>query len=196
MTRFTRAVAFALLLALVGSGCVTLRSSPPRFHDPWPPTDTGQRPAIALTVTGHATENGVPRDIGPILDPWGAATDGAYRESGLFAAVTNRGDRGDLRVDVELGAEVWQYEALTVFSYLTLLIIPHVVTTDITVTTRVTAANGRPLGTVQLRGRSQTWYQLPLLLLAGFFEPANVTPGIVYDLNRQSITELHARGLF
>jgi hypothetical protein len=196
VTRGAKAVAVALLYAFLGSGCVTLRSSPPRFQEAWPPTDTGQRPAIALTVAGHATESGVPRDIGPILEPWGAATDGAYRESGLFSTVSNSGGRGDLRVDVELGADVWQYEALTVFSYLTLLIIPHVVTTDITVTTRVTAANGRPLGTVQMRGRSQTWYQLPLFLLAGVFEPANVTPGIVYDLNRQSITELHARGVF
>jgi hypothetical protein len=191
-----RTIALIAAIATFGTGCVTLRSAPPRFAGPWPPTQSGPRPAIVLTVTGLASDEGVPRDVGPILSSWGAATEGAYRESALFSSVSVRGGRGDIRVDVEVRGDVWQYQALTVFSYLTLLIIPYVVTTDITVTTRVTTNGGQPLSTVQERGRSRTWYQLPLFLVAPLFEPSTVTPGIVYDLDRQSIADLHARGVF
>jgi hypothetical protein len=191
-----RTIALAVVLAAGSAGCVTIRTAPPRFAGPWPPAETGPRPTITLTVTGLATDEGLARDVGTILGSWGAVTEQAYRESALFSGVSVRGGRGDLRVDVEVRGDVWQYQALTVFSYLTLLIVPYVVTTDITVTTRVTANGGQPLGTVQEHGRSRTWYQLPLFLFAPLFEPATVTPGIVYDLDRQSITELHARGVY
>jgi hypothetical protein len=191
-----RTAALAVVLASLGAGCVTIRTAPPRFAGPWPPAESGPRPAITLTVTGLATDEGLARDVGPILGSWGAVTEQAYRESGLFSGVSVRGGRGDIRVDVEVRGDVWQYQALTVFSYLTLLIVPYVVTTDFTVTTRVTTNGGQPLGTVQEHGRSRTWYQLPLFLFAGFFEPQMVTPGIVYDLDRQSIADLHARGVF
>jgi hypothetical protein len=191
-----RTAALAIVVAALGAGCVTIRTAPPRFAGPWPPAEAGPRPAITLTITGLATDEGQPRDVGPILGSWGAVTEQAYRESALFSGVSVRGGRGDLRVDVEVRGDVWQYQALTVFSYLTLLIIPYVVTTDFTVTTRVITNGGQLLGTVQERGRSRTWYQLPLFLFAGFFEPQTVTPGIVYDLDRQSIADLHARGVF
>jgi hypothetical protein len=183
-------------VAILGAGCVTIRTAPPRFAGPWPPTETGPRPSITLTVTGLATDEGLPRDVGPILGSWGAVTEGAYRESALFSDVSVRGGRGDIRVAVEVRGDVWQYQALTVLSYMTLLIIPYVVTTDITVTTRVTTSGGQPLDTVQDRGRCRTWYQLPLFPFAPFLEPQMVTPGIVYDLDRQAIAELHARGVF
>jgi hypothetical protein len=32
--------------------------------------------------------------------------------------------------------------------------------------------------------------------LAPFFEPRTVTPEIVYDLNRETISNLHDRGIF
>ena len=85
---------------------------------------------------------------------------------------------------------------LSAFSYLTLFVIPHVVTTDIAMITRVSADGGQPLGTIEVRGRSRTWYQLLLFPFSPFFEPQTVTPSIVYDLNRETISTLHARGVF
>ena len=141
-------------------------------------------------------ENGWPRDLGPILDLWGAATERAYRESALFADVDLRARRADLRVAVELHADVEQYELFTILSYLTLTVLPNVVTTDIAMTTRASTEDGQPLGTIEVRGRSRTWWQLLLLPISGIREPRHVTPEIVYDLARQSITELHDRGVF
>jgi hypothetical protein len=189
-------VVLALGLALCGAGCVTVRTAPPSFASAWPPPTSGPRPAIMLVVSGGATEDGLPRDLGPILNDWGAVTERAYRESALFSDVSLRRGRADLRIEVALHADVSQYEALTALSYLTLLVLPHVVTTDITVTTRAVTGDGQPLGTIEMSGRSQTWMELLLFPVAPFFEPHAVTPAIVYDLNRQTIDALHARGVF
>src|SRR5512147_1110236 len=89
---------FVLILTLLGAtGCATFRSLPDEFTSPWPPADTGPRPNVELVVSGDATANGWPRDIGPILDLWGAATERAYRESALFSSVTVNGPRSDIR---------------------------------------------------------------------------------------------------
>jgi hypothetical protein len=190
-----RAYPWALLL-LLAAGCVTVRSAPPGFTGRWPPAEVGSRPAVLLVVSGTATVDGWPRDLGPILDLWGAATERAYRESGLFSEVLLGKGRGELRVAAQLRAEVSQYTALTALSYLTLLVLPHVVTTDVALVTRVTTDDGQPLGTIEVRGRSRTWHQLLLFPVAPLFEPNTVTPPIVYDLSRETITALHARGVF
>lgn len=191
-----RTVPFSLVLAMLAAGCVTVRSAPPRFAGAWPPAETGPRPAIALVISGGATVEGWPGDLGPILDRWGAATDRAYRESALFSEVSLGSGRADLRVGVDLRADVQQNGVLTALSYLTLFVLPYVVTTDIAVATRVTTGSGEPLGTIEVRGRSQTWYEILLLPFAPFYEPQAVTPAIVYDLDRQTISALHARGVF
>jgi len=191
-----RTVALWLAMAALFAGCVTVRSAPPSFSDAWPPSETGPRPAIELMVTGGAIEDGFPRDLGPILDLWGAATERAYRESALFSDVSLRPGRRDLRVRVELRANVHQIEALTFFSYLTFLVLPHVVTSDITATTTVTTGDGQPVSTIEVPGCSRTWYEILLFPFSPFWEPQRVTPEIVYDMNRQTITALHARGVF
>lgn len=140
--------------------------------------------------------DGWPRDLGPILDRWGMETERAYRESALFSDVGVDRGRGDLRAKVELRANVEQVPVLAVLSYLTLFIIPNVETTEITVATTINTAQGEPLGTIEVRGKSRTWYQILLLPVAPFLEPKEVTPGIVYDLNRETISTLHERGVF
>jgi hypothetical protein len=188
---------FIVALALLGaSGCATFRSLPDDFTSPWPPADTGPRPVVDLVVTGDATANGWPRDIGPILDLWGAATERAYRESALFSAVSVNDRHGDIRVEVALHANTRHNDFFTALSYLTLLIIPNVTTTDIAMVTRVTTGNDQPLGTVEVQGRSRTWYQILLFPIAAVYEPQAVTPEIVYDMSRETITTLHARGIF
>ena len=182
--------------AVLAAGCVTVRSAPPAFSGPWPPPETGPRPAVELVVSGSATSEGWPRDLGPILDLWGAATERAYRESALFSDVTVRPSRSDIRVEVQLRADVQQLPVLTAFSYLTLLVLPHVVTTDISMVTRVTTDAGQPIGTIEVQGRSRTWHQLLLFPVAPLYEPQSVTPSIIYDLVRESISALHARGVF
>lgn len=186
----------ALGFALLAAGCVTVRSEPPSFSGAWPPPYTGPRPAVELVVSGSAISDGWPRDLGPILDLWGVATERAYRESALFSDVSVRASRSDIRVEVELRADIHQIPVLTAFSYLTLLVLPHVVTTDISMATRVTTDAGQPLGTIEVQGRSRTWHQLLLFPVAPLFEPQSVTPNIVYDLARESISALHARGVF
>jgi hypothetical protein len=81
-------------------------------------------------------------------------------------------------------------------SYLTLLIIPNMTTTDIAMVTRVTTGSDQPLGTIEVQGRSRTWYQILLFPIAPVYEPQAVTPEIVYDMSRETITTLHARGIF
>ena len=187
-----------LLTALFAtlSGCVTVRSAPARFDAAWPPPVTGPRPSVALAVTGEAVEYGWPRDLGPILPVWSAACERAYRESALFSDLVSQRGRAEVRVEIKLHAEVYQNDVLTFFSYLTLLVIPNVETTEIAMVTRVTTADGEPLGTVQTNGRSHTWYQLLLFPFSSSFEPRRVTPDIVYDLSREAITVLHDRGAF
>lgn len=151
---------------------------------------------MVLVVSGSASVDGWPRDLGPILDLWGAACERAYRESALFSDVSIAEGRGDLRVEIALQGNTRQIDWLTALSYLTFLILPHVVTTDITMATRVTAADGQPIGTMEVQGRSRTWHQLLLFPIASIYEPQSVTPEIVYDMNRDTISALHARGVF
>src|SRR5262245_25771406 len=171
--------------------CATFRSSPPAFDTPWPPIDSGPRPTIDLVVSGNANVDGWPRDLGPVLDLWGAASERAYRESALFSAVSVNGQQGEVRAEITLNATVRQNDFFAVLSYLTLLVLPYVQTTDISMVTRVTAGGGQPLSTIEVQGQSRTWYQLLLFPVAQVFEPQAVTPQIVYDMNRQTITELH-----
>jgi hypothetical protein len=186
----------ALCLAALLAGCATYRAEPPRFTGAWPPSQIGPRPTIMLDVTGNAWENGYPRQLGQILDQWGYATERAYRESALFSDVSVARGRTDIRAQIELRATLEQNPVLAAFSYLTLLVIPNVETTDIGLITRVDTANGEPLGTVEVHGKARTWYWLPLFPIAPFSEPRTVTPSIVYDLNRDSINILHERGVF
>jgi len=197
MTRpVARAIALVSLSAALAAGCVTVRTAPPRFRGDWPPIESGPRPTVVLAISGSATDDGWPRDPGPILGPWGMAAERAYRESALFADVSSRGGRADLRVEIQLRGDVRRNGFVSALSYLTLFVIPSADTTDVAVITRVTTASGgQPIGTIEMRGRSWTWYQI-LLLPFSFFPPESVTPGIVYDLNRQSIEALHARGVF
>ena len=194
-TRAAICLAFAVL-----AGCATYRAEPPRFAGAWPPTESGPRPSIALEITGSAIQDGFPRDLGPILDQWGFVTERGYRESALFSDVSI--DRGrsdphaDLRAQIELRAIVEENPVLAAFSYLTLLVIPNVETTDIAVITRISTARGEPLGTIEGHGKSRTWYWLLLLPISPFSEPRTVTPAIVYDLNRDAISTLHERGVF
>lgn len=193
-TRWCRGAVWAL--AVMASGCVTYRVDPPRFAGPWPPSEGGPRPAVRLTVSAGAIVDGAPRDVGPILDLWGAETERAYRESALFSDVALRPRRADVDVDVEIHAEVQQSVWLAVLSYLTFTVVPNVITTDLVMITRASDAEGQPLGTVEVRGRSRTIWQLLLFPFSPSHEPRQVTPGIVYDLDRQSIAELHSRGVF
>jgi hypothetical protein len=175
---------------------VTVRTAPPRFDGPWPPAVTGSRPSVVLVVSGAAMVYGWPRDLGPILPVWGAACERAYRESALFSDVAIARGRAELRIEVELRAEQSENDFLTFLSYLTLLVIPNVETTDIVMITNVSTSEGQPLGTVQTQGRSRTWSQLLLFPFSSSFEPRSVTPDIVYDLSREAITTLHDRGVF
>jgi len=187
----------ALLAAVVATGCVTVRTAPPRFNGDWPPIGSGPRPTVVLNITGRATDSGWPRDPGPILTSWGMATERAYRESALFSDVSARPGRSDLHIEIEVRADVYRNGFFAALAYLTLFVLPTVDTTDIAVTTRVMTANGgQPLGTIEVSGRSQTWYQILLLPFSPLSAPQTVTPAIVYDLNRQSIDALHARGVF
>ena len=191
----TRSLVFSALFATL-SGCVTVRSAPARFSGTWPPAVTGSRPSVVLNVTGAAMVYGWPRDLGPILPVWGAACERAYRESALFSDVAIARGRAVLRIDIELRAEQSENDFLTFLSYLTLLVIPNVETTDIAMVTSVSTTEGQPLGTVETHGRSRTWYQLLLFPFSSSFEPRSVTPDIVYDLSREAITTLHDRGVF
>lgn len=193
--RLTRAFVFAGLLATL-AGCVTVRSEPPRFAGAWPPAAVGSRPSVVLVVSGAAVVYGWQRDLGPILDLWGAACERAYRESALFSDVEIARGSGQLTVSIQLRAEQSQNDFLTFLSYITLLVIPSVETTDITMVTTVSTAEGQPLGTVQTHGRSRTWYQLLLFPFSSAFEPRSITPEIVYDLSREAIATLHDRGTF
>jgi hypothetical protein len=185
------------LLAAVATGCVTVRNAPPSFGGDWPPFASGPRPSIALAISVRATDSGWPRDPGPILGPWGMATERAYRESALFAGVSTQSGRADLRVEVELRADVSRYDVFTALAWLTLFVLPTVDTTNIAVVTRVVTPNGsQSISTIEVSGRSQTWYQILLFPFSPLFPPQAVTPQIVYDLNRQTIDELHARGVF
>src|SRR5262249_35063718 len=107
----------------------------------------------------------------------------------------NRG-RSEIRAQVELRATLEQNPVLAAFSYLTLLVLPNVETNDIALITRISTASGEPLGTVEVHGKSRTWYRLPLFPIAPFSEPRAVTPALVYDLNRDAISTLHERGVF
>src|SRR5262249_56748375 len=104
--------------------------------------------------------------LGPILNLWGAATARAYRESALFSEVAVGSGPRDLRVNVALRADVHEIPPLTFFSYLTLLVLPYVVTTDITVTTTVTALGGQPLRTLEVTGKERNTTTLLLTHLA------------------------------
>src|SRR5262245_4815147 len=81
-----RSLIFIGLLATLG-GCVAVRGAPRPFAGVWPPAGIGSRPSVVLVVSGGAVVYGWPRDLGPILDLWGAASERAYRESALFSDV-------------------------------------------------------------------------------------------------------------
>jgi hypothetical protein len=186
-----RYIAAVLITACI-AGCVSFRSGKLAPTEPWPLRKFGQRPSATLVISGRATSNGNPGEVGKVFDLWCQQTERAYRESGLFSSVAVGLADSDLRAEVAVAESDELNELATAFTFLTVGVFPGVVTNTFTLHTEIKDRNGRTLKVLDATETSHMWIALVLLPAAALKSHQSTVADIIYDLNRTTLTELQA----
>ena len=191
-----------LLIVLIGSGvflsgCILVRGGNLEPPGMWPPTSTAEKKALSLTVTAKPvdkSEAGLKRQQ---LQEGQAQK--AYMESGLFSQVTLTKGASALHVNVEYLEEGSQALASIsgFISGFTFGIIPGYAEAELITVTIFEDQTGKELGSIRKSETCSFWVQLFLIAVMPFREEPQATArGIYYDLNRATIDQAHASGIF
>lgn len=189
------ALAAVVLFAFLGSGCAI------RSGRVGPVTMGPAGPGAAKTITISVAV----KDVDPRLRE---AALRAYQEAGVFASVTAEAvdptihfpdpaaerhvsvwivDRSHHDLSDALGLEV---------SVWTMGVIPYHGTSQFVVMTTILDATGKVIGTFEKSETVEEWLQLFLIFVLPFQTPEHVFERVVTDLNRATIVEAQAGGIF
>ena len=185
----SRDIAAVLITGCI-AGCVSFRSGRLTPTERWPPRKLDQQPSVTLVISGRATSNGNPGEVGKVFNLWRQQTERAYRESGLFSSVAVGLADSDLRAEVTVAERDELNELATAFTFLTVGVFPGVVTNTFTLHTEIKDRNGRTLKVVDETETSHMWIALVLLPAAALKSHQSTVADIIYDLNRTTLTEL------
>lgn len=187
---------FGLALVLL-SGCASFRDGANPPITAWPPQGSPKTKTIALQVSGHAIVNDEQKDVNVnFLEVWRTETIRAYESSGLFAAVKSGTDPADLYADVKITDKGEISIGMAVLTGLTLYLIPSKAHECFTVKTTYKDKNGTVVGSADKSECFDFWQQLFLLPAMFSNFPSTVAKEILVDLNRNTILESRAKGVF
>jgi hypothetical protein len=131
-----------------------------------------------------------------LLAMWRTEAIRAYESSGLFSAVKSGADQGDIYADVKITNKGEASIGMAVLTGLTFLLIPSKVHDCYIVKTTYKDKNGAVLGSGDKAECMDTWLQLFLLPAVFFNSAGSATKPMLFDLNRNTILEFHAKGVF
>jgi len=157
------------------------------YRIPWPIGNGRNTSPIHIHVEGNVDSDR--------LRQFGERAIGAYLDSGLFSPVMRgHNDRGGLSVVIEVQHAREESMALTLFSGLTLFLVPSRSSDRYQVVTTFRDARGRTLASTEARATQTVWRQLFLVFAMPFKRDA--TPEIFYDLSRHGLIQAADQGIF
>ena len=191
------------LLILLVAGCAAFRDDKLPEVSGWPPAPLTPKKTISVSIKGISTINGkqVPNDPA-LFEKWKAESIRAYAASGLFTSVVATGDpSSDLRVEVIIQQKNEYNQILafiTGFSFgLAALIIPQKSSDDFLVRSTFKDQGGKELTSIEKSGSMSTWTQMFLLFAMPFRDgPEATMEKIIFDLNRSTIVDARAKGIY
>lgn len=198
--RRVRGRALALLAICLGAtGCMTFRDGQTKVPATWPLPAPATRRRVSVVLQHEAVMGG--RSITPnpaASDVVRAPILRAYGDSNLFAGVRPglAAGGGELQVDVTLVDSGDPHTALAILSGVTMTVLPVWATDDYVMKTAVRDADGKVLAEVERHDGVTTWIQLFLVFGTFVRSPNAVVDGLLYDMTRASIDDLHARGIW
>jgi hypothetical protein len=187
----------AVLLVMLLAGCAAFRDGANPPITAWPPQGSVKVKTIALQVSGKAIVNDAELEMNAkILGEWMTHVFRAYESSGLFSSVKPGTEQADIYADVKITDKGEASIAMAVLTGLTLYLIPSSGHDCFRIRTTYKDKSGTILGSVDKVECSDFWQQLFLLPVMFFNSPFSVPGEILFDLNRNTILESRAKGLF
>jgi hypothetical protein len=182
-----------LLLASLGTGCITSREGQMPPITQWPPEAKAVKPSISLMVSGKVILNGQEQDVSRtvLVHQWRALTIRAYQDSGLFSNVKEGTTEGDLSAEINVVDQGDGNSVMPLITGLTMGLIPSAASDAVTLRTILKDSIGTTIGTFQMQETTTLWMQLFLVFAMPFRTAENA---LVYDLNRATIQEARGKG--
>jgi hypothetical protein len=179
------------------AGCAAFREgNVPRVKGPSRGAMEGQR-TISLEVQGAVILSGKIYQTHPkTMKDWRKQTVKAYEDSGMFLEVTDGADDADFHAEVMIVDRGKPNAFLAFITGLTLYVIPSKATDEFTVKTTISDRDGKTVGTFEKSETVSLWQQLFLVFAMPFNWPSSVAKEALYDLNRATISDAHAHGIF
>jgi len=189
-------IVFMIILFL---GCAAFRGGANPSITNWPPEGAGKKMTIAVQVVGKSFINNQQQaDDGDenFLKLCRNEVIKAYESSNLFSALKTDPKTADIRAEVNITDDGKANIALAFISGLSSLIIPIYMHDDCIVKTTYKNKNGDTLGSFAKLEPVTTWIELLLLPVMPFKYPESVSKDVWFDLNRNTILQAHAKGIF
>jgi hypothetical protein len=122
----------------------------------------------------------------------------AYESSGLFSKVTVGADAADVKAEVEIGGDEGKTNGfMRLLNGMTLTLIPDRIAYSPSVETVYKDPQGNQLSAIKKTENVSVWIEFFLLFAMPFVDgPTTVAEGVYYDLNRATIDEARAKGVF
>ncbi|WP_347989632.1 hypothetical protein [Methylomonas sp. AM2-LC] len=179
------------------NGCASFRDGANPTITQWPPENAIKNKNIAIQMTGNLEINGKPAETNArFLENWRNQVLRAYEDSNFFSAIKSGGDTADIYADINILDKGENNKGLAFITGFTMGLIPSHVREGFIIKTTYKDKSGAVLGTVEKSEYTDFWIQLFMFPLMPFNWPSSVGKDILYDLNRNSLIEGHAKGIF
>lgn len=186
-----------LVLILLPS-CASFRGNRLEPISSWPPAAGAPKKTISIITKGFASVNGGATAVvwPEILEDWNEIVVKAYTDSGLFSQVVSGEGQTDLQAEIEILDQGKGNVVMALLTGLTLFIFPSSATDTFTIKTAIKDKNGNVLGSFEKKDSVVLWQQVLLVFVMPFKFPVSVVDQTLTDINRATIHEAYAQGIF
>jgi len=201
MGRATVGLAVLALLPALGGCCASFRAGNiecPQSWPPGPPAEAAMLRSVSIAFQAVATSDAREEPFRPYTGLiLGNATHLAYLKAARFTNVRRAPELADLRVGARLAKRhACSPVGLRVAHALTFGLVPAWERDGWTLSTTVADADGKVLGRIEKSEAVNTWRHLLLILVFPFAPPQGVAAECVLDLNRATISQAVAQGIY
>jgi hypothetical protein len=187
----------SLALMITFSGCAAFRAGNTPRYPSVPEAGMAKRKSVKVNFFGTViVNNEIYQAPHGATEAWREQTVKAYEESDLFLEVKDKANESDLHAEVLVVLKKDPNAFFAFITGLTLYLIPSKATDEFTVKTMITDRDGTTLGTFERRETVTLWQHLLMVLAMPFNWRSSVTREVLHDLNRATIEDAHAEGVF
>ena len=186
------------LLIFALAGCIMVREGNNEIKN-WPIQPVSTKKSISIGITkdpepvGKGESSSKERSV-----VFQEQIIKAYELSGLFSRVTVGSDPADLKAEIVISGDEGKSNGfLRVLNGITLALIPDRIEYSPTLETVYTDSKGNRLTEITKKEDVSVWIEFFLLFAMPFVDsPSTVAEAVYYDLNRATIEEALAKGVF